>query len=60
MRAAGFAAVFLDVLHAAELGEGATACLGGSDSFGDKIGDLLLDVEAQFGVELRVLLLSAK
>ncbi len=53
MRAAGVASFFFDVFETAKLRQRATARFGGSHARGDVVGDLLLDVEAQFGVELR-------
>ncbi len=47
-------AFFLDVFESAELREGATTRFDGTHARCNVVGGLLLDVEAQFGVELVV------
>src|SRR5215469_7804735 len=58
--AAGFASFFFAGFEAAELREGTTARFLGRHASGYVVSGLLLDVEAQFGVELGILLAFAK
>src|ERR1700723_2732989 len=50
--AAGFATFFFDVIFAAEFETGAAECFAARNAGVDKLGDVLVEAEAEFVVEL--------